>query len=94
VGLNIELPFEQKGNRFANLPINFHDFFTRKVCLVKYSMGFVYMPGGFGTLDELFEVVTLVVTQRIPAFPIILFGSGATGGACLTGFPPPCSPPA
>ena len=75
VGLNIELPFEQKGNRYANLPINFHYFFTRKVCLVKYSMGFVYMPGGFGTLDELFEVVTLVQTQRIPAFPIILFGS-------------------
>jgi len=74
VGLNIELPFEQKGNRYANLGINFHYFFTRKVCLVKYSMGFVFMPGGFGTLDELFEVVTLVQTQRIPAFPIILFG--------------------
>lgn len=75
VGLNIELPFEQKGNRFANLQVNFHYFFSRKVCLVKYSMGFVYMPGGFGTLDELFEVVTLVQTQRIPAFPLILYGS-------------------
>ena len=75
VGLNIELPFEQKGNRYANLGVNFHYFFTRKVCLVKYSMGFVYMPGGFGTLDELFEVVTLVQTQRIPSFPIILFGT-------------------
>lgn len=74
VGLNIELPFEQKGNRYANLAINFHYFFTRKVCLVKYSMGFVFMPGGFGTLDELFEVVTLVQTQRIPEFPVILFG--------------------
>ena len=74
VGLNIELPFEQKGNRYANVSINFHYFFTRKVCLVKYSMGFIFMPGGFGTLDELFEVVTLVQTQRIPAFPIILFG--------------------
>lgn len=74
VGLNIELPFEQKGNRHADISINFHYFFTRKVCLVKYSMGFVYMPGGFGTLDELFEVVTLVQTQRLPAFPIILFG--------------------
>ena len=74
VGLNIELPFEQKCNRFSNLTIDFHYFFTRKVCLVKYSMGFVYMPGGFGTLDELFEVVTLIQTQRIPAFPVSLFG--------------------
>lgn len=74
VGLNIELPFEQKGNKHANLSIDFHYFFTRKVCLVKYSMGFIYMPGGFGTLDELFEVLTLVQTRRIPAFPIILFG--------------------
>ncbi|HAB19039.1 MAG TPA: TIGR00730 family Rossman fold protein [Verrucomicrobiota bacterium] len=74
VGLNIELPFEQKGNRYANILVNFHYFFTRKVCLVKYSMGFVFMPGGFGTLDELFEVATLVQTQRVPAFPVILFG--------------------
>ena len=75
VGLNIELPFEQKCNRHSNLTIDFHYFFTRKVCLVKYSMGFIYMPGGFGTLDELFEVVTLIQTQRIPAFPVILFGT-------------------
>lgn len=80
VGLNIELPFEQKGNRYANVSINFHYFFTRKVCLVKYSMGFIFMPGGFGTLDELFEVVTLVQTQRIPAFPIILFGKAYWSG--------------
>src|SRR5271170_4318371 len=75
VGLNIELPFEQKGNRYANIPIHFHYFFSRKVCFVKYSVAFVFMPGGFGTLDEFFEVATLVQTQRIPRFPLILFGS-------------------
>ena len=75
VGLNIQLPREQSANRFANIPINFHYFFARKVCFVKYSIGFVFMPGGFGTLDEFFEVVTLVQTQRIPQFPLILFGT-------------------
>jgi uncharacterized protein (TIGR00730 family) len=75
VGLNIELPHEQAGNRYANIPIHFHYFFARKVCFVKYSLGFIYMPGGFGTLDELFEVLTLVQTQRIPQFPIVLFGT-------------------
>ncbi len=74
VGLNIELPFEQKGNRYANVPINFHYFFARKVCFVKYSLAFIFMPGGFGTLDEFMEVATLVQTQRIPRFPLILMG--------------------
>jgi uncharacterized protein (TIGR00730 family) len=74
IGLNIELPREQTGNRYANIPIHFHYFFSRKVCFVKYSIGFVFMPGGFGTLDEFYEVLTLVQTERIPAFPLILFG--------------------
>jgi hypothetical protein len=74
IGLNIELPSEQKGNRFANVPLHFHYFFSRKVCFVKYSIGFLFMPGGFGTLDEFFEVLTLVQTHRIPRFPLILFG--------------------
>jgi uncharacterized protein (TIGR00730 family) len=74
IGLNIELPTEQKGNPFANVPLHFHYFFSRKVCFVKYSVGFIFMPGGFGTLDEFFEVATLVQTKRIPGFPLILFG--------------------
>jgi hypothetical protein len=74
VGLNIELPFEQAPNPFANIPVHFHYFFARKVCFAKYSLGFVFMPGGCGTLDEFFEVATLVQTHRIPRFPLILFG--------------------
>jgi hypothetical protein len=74
IGLNIELPREQTGNRFVNVPLQFHYFFARKVCFAKYSLGFVFMPGGFGTLDEFFEITTLVQTERIPQFPLILFG--------------------
>ena len=80
VGLNIELPHEQSGNKFANVPVHFHYFFSRKVCFVKYSFGFIFMPGGFGTLDEFFEVLTLVQTQRIPEFPLILYGKNYWGG--------------
>jgi hypothetical protein len=80
VGLNIALPSEQKGNRYANVPIHFHYFFSRKVCFVKYSIAFIFMPGGFGTLDEFFEVITLVQTQRIPRYPLILFGREYWGG--------------
>ena len=78
--MNIELPFEQKGNRFANVPINFHYFFSRKVCFVKYSVAFIFMPGGFGTLDEFFEVLTLVQTRRITRFPLILYGRAYWSG--------------
>jgi len=74
VGLNIELPHEQHGNTYANIPLHFHYFFSRKVCFVKYSLAFIFMPGGYGTLDEFFEVITLVQTGRIPEFPLILFG--------------------
>ena len=74
VGCNIELPFEQQGNSFATLKINFRYFFVRKTMFVKYSEGFVIFPGGFGTLDELFEALTLVQTHKIKSFPIVLYG--------------------
>ena len=80
VGLNISLPHEQTGNKWINIPVDFHYFFARKVSFVKYSMGFVYMPGGFGTLDEFFEVATLVQTHKITHFPLILFGKDYWGG--------------
>ena len=80
VGLNIELPREQAGNRYTNVPLHFHYFFARKVCFAKYSLGFVFMPGGFGTLDEFFEIVTLVQTERFPRFPLILFGRSHWSG--------------
>ncbi len=74
VGLNIKLPEEQKVNRFVKTSLQFRYFFTRKVTFVKYSVAFVVMPGGFGTLDELSEALCLVQTKRMKAFPIVLFG--------------------
>jgi len=75
IGLNIDLPFEQKPNRYLNELINFHYFFCRKVMFVKYAMAFVIFPGGYGTLDEFFESITLVQTRRMGKFPVILYGS-------------------
>jgi len=72
VGLNIELPFEQKPNPYANLQLNFRYFFVRKVMFVKYAIAYVVMPGGFGTVDELFEALTLIQTNKIKPFPVIL----------------------
>ena len=80
VGLGIELPHEQGMNEYVDLGVNFRYFFARKTMFVKYSDGFVVMPGGMGTLDELFEALTLVQTQKISSFPIVLVDSGYWGG--------------
>jgi uncharacterized protein (TIGR00730 family) len=75
VGLGIELPFEQTLNDWVDIGINFRYFFARKTMFVKYAQAFVIMPGGFGTLDEMFEALTLVQTQKVTRFPVILFGT-------------------
>jgi len=75
VGMNIRLPYEQKPNPYANINIEYKYFFTRKVMFVKYAMAYVVLPGGFGTIDELFEALTLIQTKRIKSFPVILMGS-------------------
>ena len=75
IGLDIELPHEQFVNAYVDLPLMFHYFFTRKVMFVRYASAFVALPGGFGTLDELFEVLTLRQTGKIEHFPVILFGT-------------------
>ena len=82
VGLNIDLPFEQMPNKYIDYDklLNFDYFFVRKVMFVKYAQGFIVLPGGFGTLDETFEALTLIQTQKIEKFPVILVGSDFWGG--------------
>lgn len=74
IGLNIQIPMEQKANKYVDILLDFHYFFIRKVMFVKYAKAFVIMPGGFGTLDELFESLNLIQTERIGKFPVILMG--------------------
>ena len=74
IGCNIQLPFEQKGNEYTHKSITFEHFFVRKTVLAKYSYAFIIMPGGFGTMDELFETLTLVQTRTVTQFPIVIFG--------------------
>ncbi len=80
IGCNIELPFEQGTNPYVDIAINFRYFFVRKTMFVKYSQAFIIFPGGFGTLDELFEALTLIQTGKIRNFPVILFGSAYWSG--------------
>ncbi|MCP4114733.1 MAG: TIGR00730 family Rossman fold protein [Desulfobacteraceae bacterium] len=80
VGLNINLPFEQHANTYANIEVDFNYFFIRKVMFIKYAQAYIIIPGGFGTLDELFEAVTLIQTHRIKPLPVILVGTEYWGG--------------
>jgi len=80
IGCNIELPFEQSSNDFLTRSLKFKYFFVRKTMFVKYSTAFVIFPGGFGTLDELYEALTLIQTRKIKNFPVVLFGSEYWGG--------------
>jgi hypothetical protein len=80
IGLGIELPFEQSLNDWVDVGVNFRYFFVRKTMFVKYAQAFVVLPGGFGTMDELFEALTLVQTRKVTSFPVILYGSEYWGG--------------
>jgi uncharacterized protein (TIGR00730 family) len=80
IGLNIELPFEQGINPYCDIGLEFHYFFARKIMFVRYASGFVVFPGGFGTLDELFEAMTLIQTGKVRNFPVILVGTDYWGG--------------
>ena len=80
VGLNIDLPYEQELNPYVDLPLNFHYFYTRKLMFVRFACGFVVMPGGFGTIDEAFEAFTLIQTNKVDDFPVVLFGESFWGG--------------
>ena len=80
VGCNIELPHEQKPNEYQTLSLKFKYFFVRKMMFVKYSNAFIIFPGGFGTLDELFESLTLIQTKKIRDFPVVLYGTKYWGG--------------
>ena len=80
VGLNIELPFEQHANGYVDVALEFHYFFTRKIMFVRYANAFVVLPGGFGTLDELFEALTLIQTGKVREFPVCLVDSRYWGG--------------
>jgi uncharacterized protein (TIGR00730 family) len=75
VGLNIELPFEQGGNPYCDIALDFHYFFARKIMFVRYASGFVVFPGGYGTMDELWEALTLIQTEKITEFPVVLVGT-------------------
>ncbi len=80
VGLNITLPQEQEGNKYQNVSLDFHYFYARKVMFTKYADAFICFPGGFGTMDELFEVLTLVQTLKVEPFPVVLYGSAFWSG--------------
>jgi uncharacterized protein (TIGR00730 family) len=80
IGLNIQLPFEQRFNPYVDIALRFHYFFTRKVMFVRYSSAFVVLPGGFGTMDELFEALTLIQTGKVLHFPVVLLGDDYWNG--------------
>ena len=92
VGLNIELPFEQGGNPYCDIALDFHYFFARKIMFVRYASGFVVFPGGYGTMDELWEALTLIQTGKITEFPVVLVGLRLLARARRLGRASGCSP--